>query len=247
MKKLVLHIPHSSTVIPVTSGYVVSEETRKQEMVKLTDWYTDDLFGAGDHVIIRAGFSRIFCDVERFMDDSQEIMAQYGMGLLYTKLDSGEPLRLVDSGLRKQILDEYYLPHHRNLARAVNQQLDLFHEAVIVDCHSFPDRPLTRDLDQEPSRPDFNIGTDPFHTPSRFIDRSMEFFEKHHYSLGIDRPYRGTIVPLEHYGKNPDVRSIMLEINRRIYMDETTTRKSENYPLIRRVVGEYLAMIREAG
>ena len=40
--------------------------------------------------MIIAGFSRIFCDPERFTDGTQEIMAQYGMGVLYEKSDEGE-------------------------------------------------------------------------------------------------------------------------------------------------------------
>ena len=44
MKKLVLHIPHSSNVIPLFEGYVSTQEEINQEIIKLTDWYTDDLF-----------------------------------------------------------------------------------------------------------------------------------------------------------------------------------------------------------
>jgi N-formylglutamate deformylase len=43
MKKLVLHIPHSSNVIPLLEGYVSTQEEINQEIIKLTDWNTDDL------------------------------------------------------------------------------------------------------------------------------------------------------------------------------------------------------------
>jgi N-formylglutamate amidohydrolase len=48
----------------------------EQEILKLTDWYTDDLFSLEGSKVVKADFSRIFCDVERFADDAQEIMAQ---------------------------------------------------------------------------------------------------------------------------------------------------------------------------
>ena len=44
MKQLILHIPHSSSNIPLKDGYVMSDEVLNGEILKLTDWYTDDLF-----------------------------------------------------------------------------------------------------------------------------------------------------------------------------------------------------------
>lgn len=85
MKKLVLHIPHSSTFIPLKDGYVVSDEILQSEMLKLTGWHTEDLFRSEEDEMIVAPFSRIFCDPERFPDDAQEVMAQFGMGVLYKK------------------------------------------------------------------------------------------------------------------------------------------------------------------
>ena len=76
-RKIILHIPHSSTTIPLTDGYVINDDALAKEMLKLTDWYTDDLFDSDENVMIKADFSRIFCDPERFTDDSQEIMVQF--------------------------------------------------------------------------------------------------------------------------------------------------------------------------
>ncbi len=92
MNNLILHIPHSSIIIPFKEGYSVSDVIINQEILKLTDWYTDDLFENEKDISIKTPFSRIFCDTERFSDDSQEVMAKYGMGVLYEKTDTGEPL-----------------------------------------------------------------------------------------------------------------------------------------------------------
>jgi N-formylglutamate amidohydrolase len=86
---LILYIPHSSTHIPFQDGYVVKEAVLQSEMLKLTDWYTEDLFFSAEDKMVMAPFSRIFCDVERFEDDAQEPMAQLGMGMLYEKTDDG--------------------------------------------------------------------------------------------------------------------------------------------------------------
>jgi N-formylglutamate amidohydrolase len=245
-QKVILHIPHSSEIIPSFDGYLVTEEELKKEMLKLTDRYTDDLFFSADDEPVVAGFSRIFCDPERFPDDENEIMAQFGMGVLYEKSDEGKVIRTVTAELREHIMTHYYWKHHEKLNNAVNSQLVQFGKALIVDCHSYPGIPLKRDLDQTPNRPDFNIGTDSFHTPEHLIAISADFFKKAGYSLGIDWPYKGSIVPMQHYQKNNAVQSIMLEINRVLYMNESTGEKTERYSEIKEVTSEYIKVLKRS-
>ncbi|MBW4359379.1 N-formylglutamate amidohydrolase [Flavobacterium taihuense] len=244
MRNLILHIPHSSTEIPSKEGYCITDEILNQEILKLTDWYTDDLFENEYDISIKAPFSRIFCDTERFSDNSQEVMAQFGMGVLYEKTDSGESLRNVTPELRKHILDNYYWKHHNWLTKNVQLQLEQYGKATIVDCHSFPSKPLNRVLDQSGYRPDFNIGTDAFHTPKGLIDASVAFYEEKGYSLGIDKPYCGSIVPIAYYQKNKNVQSIMLEINRGLYLNEQPNVKSIRYQEIKQIIQEFLNVIR---
>lgn len=246
MKNLILHIPHSSTILPFKDGYCVSDEILNQEILKLTDWYTDDLFKNETDISIKAPFSRIFCDTERFSDDSEEIMAQFGMGVLYEKTDDGKVLRKISPELRTRILNDFYWKHHNQLTQAVKSQLTQFDIVTIVDCHSFPQIPINRVLDKSNFRPDFNIGTDTFHTPKKIIDLSIGFFNERGFSLGVDSPYSGSIVPIEYYQKNKKVQSIMLEINRKLYLNEPSNEKSIRYPEIKQVVQEFLEIIRNA-
>ena len=239
MLKTILHIPHSSTHVPLKDGYIVSNDLLEQEILKLTDWYTDDLFSSESDMIIKAEFSRIFCDPERFSDDDQEVMTQFGMGVLYTKDDYGETIRNVSPELRDQILNDYYWPHHSQLANAVRNQLEENGKALIIDGHSFPNIPLNRSLDKSPNRPDFNIGTDAFHTRPELTEYSQTFFNDKGYLVGIDWPYAGSIVPLDFYQKEKKVQSIMLEINRKLYLKELTNAKSDNYLQIKKVVTEF--------
>lgn len=245
-KQLILHIPHSSSFLPFTEGYLLDKITLDAEILKLTDWHTEDLFYSDYDKMIIADFSRIFCDPERFADDAQEIMAKYGMGVLYEKTDDGQLMRKISPKLRDKILTEYYWTHHNMLNNAVNKQLEKFGKAMIIDCHSFPSAPFERDLNQNENRPDFNIGTDDYHTPSELIEISRTFFDKKGYSLGINWPYSGSIVPLEHYHKTKNVHSIMLEINRALYLEEPTNNKSNQYLEIKQITNEFLNMIRNA-
>ena len=245
MNKLILHIPHASEYIPDSTNYIVDQKTLKEEVLKLTDWHTDDMFSLEDSLSIKANFSRVFCDVERFPEDSIEIMAQYGMGVLYEKSDDGLTLRIVNQEMRNSILKNYYWPHHEKLNLAVEQQLKENGKATIVDCHSFPNEPFKRDLNQNPDRPDFNIGTDAFHTPKKLITLTKNFFNEKGFSIGLDWPYSGTIVPLAQYKKNKNIQSIMLEVNRSLYLDENTNLRSKQYLKTKGIIQEYLKLLQE--
>tara|TARA_Y100000385_G_scaffold25800_1_gene24591 strand:+ start:392 stop:1135 length:744 start_codon:yes stop_codon:yes gene_type:complete len=243
MKKLILHIPHSSNKIPLKEGYILKEKVLENEVLKLTDWHTEDLYSAKNCESIIFEFSRIFCDPERFSDDSREPMAKVGMGALYEKTDDGEIMRVISKELRSKILNEYYFEHHSKLNDAVKEQLKLNNRALILDCHSFPDIPMKRSQHKIVPRPDFNIGTDKFHTPKRLIDISTDFFKQKKFTLGIDYPFSGSIVPMEYYKKDKKVESIMLEINRKLYLKEGTNEKSKNYKETKKVVQEYIALV----
>jgi N-formylglutamate deformylase len=244
MKKLVLHIPHSSTVIPILEGYVSSQEEINQEIIKLTDWYTDDLFDSEEDDKIVAPFSRIFCDVERFADDDLEVMSKFGMGVLYEKLDNGNQLRIVSLKLKSDVLKDYYRKHHNKLNNVVKSHLKQTESCLILDCHSFPSSPFNCALVQDHNTPDFNIGTDSYHTPSYLIKASKEFFKSKGFSLGIDTPYSGSIVPMEYYQKDKRVTSIMLEVNRRMYLKEPTNEKSEGYQRTKNIIQEYTKLLK---
>lgn len=239
---LILHVPHASSHIPFTDGYL-NPETTSQEILQLTDWYTDELFGNKRDTVIQADFSRVFCDVERFEQDEIEPMAVKGMGLAYTSCDDGTPLRQMTNELRIRIVNGHYMPHHQRLSDAVETCINVYGIARIIDCHSYPDIPLMRDLDQTRPRPDFNIGIDAFHTPPKWIELSKSFFEQHGFTLGIDWPYAGTMEPIKAYKSTTSVYSIMLEVNRKLYLQPGHPTKNNAFNQIRMVVQDWLSLI----
>lgn len=218
----------------------------KEEIGLLTDWFTDDLFHSTDDIIIKANFSRVFCDVERFVNDEFEVMSKKGMGVLYTHTDSGKSMREVSEHLRERILEDYYWPHHERLSNAVKGSLEVFDKALIFDCHSFSDKPFQRDLNKKVPRPDFNIGTDGFHTPKELIKIASDFFQKRGYTVGIDWPYSGTMVPMDYYQKDNRVVSLMLEVNRKLYLKNVSSKieKDKHYPIMKEIFQEFVQFIK---
>lgn len=227
MRAVVLHVPHSSTLIPghVMGQFVVSGEVLKSEVVRMTDHLTLELFGAANHLgpVVAAEVSRLVVDVERFPDDGDEPMAAKGMGAVYTRLADGGVLRgAVSPEERQRLLVHYYWPHHARFSTAVQDVLGTHGCCLIVDAHSFPSRPLPYEFDQSLSRPDICIGTDPFHTPPNVCQTFVECFEKQGFGVEVDRPFSGAIVPAAYYRKDRCVMSVMVEVNRDIYLNEST-------------------------
>ena len=87
--------------------------------------------------------------------------------------------------------------------------------------------PLPYELDQATSRPDICIGTDSEHTPIWLSQKTEALFGSFGWSVEIDRPFAGALVPNDYYRCDAQrVHSIMIEINRGLYMDEETGAKA---------------------
>ena len=239
--QIILHIPHASDYIPCMDGYLVDRGQLFNEIMHLTDWYTDDLFDLQFPKII-AQFSRVFCDVERFADDSAEVMSQCGMGMCYTHFDDGRLMRVVTPELRERIKKNYYDPHHRQLEKLVDESLANHGKALIIDCHSFPDIPLERDLQKNLPRPDFCIGTNDFHTPPSIAGYAYEYFANKGYDVRFNDPYSGTVIPKKFYRTERNVCGIMIEVNRKLYMhhDQNGISRSSDYKKISILIKEFL-------
>jgi len=231
---LILHIPHSSTTIPddLRDSLLLSDSELESELIRMTDSFTDELFDVQGDDSSRVVFpvSRLVLDTERFVDDDQEPMAARGMGVVYEKASRLQPLRrLVSAAEKESLIDLFYRPHHDRFTELVQQALGNHGRCLIIDCHSFPSEPMPFELDQTPNRPNICIGTDSFHTPDWLQDRTLDLFQKAGYSVEVNRPYAGSIVPLDYYQVNRRVASIMIEINRRRYMNEVSGLKSPEF------------------
>lgn len=219
---VLLHIPHASTVIPDRFADLFALDPREveEELLVMTDHHTDTLFEFDDADRLVFPVSRLLVDPERFRDDAQEPMSSRGMGVVYTKTHHGRDLK--SDRTREILVEEYYDPHHAAMDAWVSDRLRMHGRCLIIDCHSFPRTPLPCDLDQTAIRPDICIGTSALHTTDTVTRVACSAFESRGYTVEVNRPYEGTIVPLRYLGEDPSVQSIMIEVGRWLYMDEAT-------------------------
>ena len=212
---MILHIPHASRYLAGRSF----ECDTTLELERMTDHRTDELFEHQAAVRVVFALSRLVCDVERFADDAQELMAVKGMGVCYQTNSFGQPLRTVSVAEKHHIIEDYYKPHHHKLEQAVNDELANTGQALIIDCHSFSNTPLPHEDSQHIPRPDICIGSDQFHTPSPLTELAVNHFSALGYRVAVNDPFAGSLVPLVHFNKNAQVHSLMIEVNRRVYQD----------------------------
>ena len=248
---LLAHIPHSSTQIPdaLRERILLDDNELVEELLKVTDSYVDELFSS----VIDAGgvatvfkLSRLIVDPERFEEDEREIMSSKGMGVIYTKTSRGRLLReSPGEAERNELLNRFYRPYHAAIENEVQNLLDTFDRCLIIDCHSFPSRPLPYELNQDSERPDICLGTDSYHTPVELVSTFEDFLHQNDLTTAVDKPFSGTYVPMSFYRADPRVLSAMVEVNRKLYIDEQEGVRSPSFNHLKEILARMIHLLGE--
>ena len=163
------------------------------------------------------------------------------MGVIYERTSHGALLRLPQTpAVRQRRLETYYAPHHAALEASVGSTLKQYRWCAILDMHSFPSRPLPYELHQASDRPDICIGTDEFHTPARLADEFVRRFSAEGLTVVLNRPFSGTMVPMNYFRNDSRVMSIMVEVNRRLYLHEATGKADERFGHVQSMLARVL-------
>ncbi len=77
MNSILFHVPHSPLKIPKQYWNICVKDKKyiKNINIFLSDYLTDKLIPSNCYKLVFK-YSRLFCDVEKFKDDSKEIMAK---------------------------------------------------------------------------------------------------------------------------------------------------------------------------
>ena len=200
-QRIVLHIPHSSPVFP--KGYEDWSVGIGRDIVRWTDWFTDWLFisatGNDPRIVpVCFPFSRFFCDVERLPEDPMESI---GQGIVYT--DFGPRHRILSTSRKEELFGRYYTPHIERLKSFLTPS------SFLIDCHSFPE-----DLSDMEVCIGFN--SDWSHPEEATLRMCAGVFVRHGFRVGLNEPYSNSISPAMPFPYS----SMMIELNKRTYMDQ---------------------------
>ena len=217
---ILFHVPHSALKIPKQYWDICIKDRNyiKRTNKFLSDYLTDKLIPNKCHKLVFK-YSRLFCDVEKFKDDSKEILSKKGLGVIYTN-DCNATITIPNKKYKSKVLKSYYDKHHNKLDKIVTNILKKCNKCIIIDFHSFSDE-MVEKLFNINNTPDICIGIDNIYTDVELINFTINHFKKNGYSVEINKPYSGTIIPNKYFNKKEKrLSSIMLEINKRIYLND---------------------------
>lgn len=206
--------------------------------------------------LLAAEVPRAFIDVNRSSDELDPALIEgvpksshnprvaSGLGVVPRVVANGRAIyrgklsrKEVDARIRL-----FWEPYHAQLTRLLKDSLDLFDEAVLIDCHSMPHEAIDQ-VTHPGGRPDIVLG-DRFGAAAHpeIVDRVEAAFQSSGLRVVRNAPFAGAYVT-QHYGRPSRAQHVVqIEIDRALYMDEARIRPNPNFgafrTLMRRVVGE---------
>lgn len=250
---MVFDSPHSGLTIPQEFHRAVSDE----RVLLAADTHVDDLFSSAPEIgapLQLAHFPRSFLDVNRSLRDMDISMvdgdwshpvresatARRGMGLMWRyawgdELMHDGPLTVAEAEAR---ITRYWQPYHRSLASLLNAVHARFGRVYHINCHSMT--AVGHAISSDPAgtiRDDICIG-DLRGTSAapEFVALVAETLTAEGLSVAINKPFRGAELTEAYSSPQRNRHSIQLEINRRLYMDETTRERTVGYDALKQAL-----------
>lgn len=242
MRFPIFHVPHdgcqfpetmmSSVCVPHDEFYQYHEKMRDKMVSKvIPEEYQDEAY------TVLFSVSRLLCDVERFIGP-EELMEQYGMGFCYEKAYDGTVIKTVTEEIKRKTLTHYYR-HHKKMDRMCK-----CHEKILlIDLHSYSNEIVPEDFQlADAEMPDVCIGVDSVFTPEHLIASAEKNFRIAGFSTALNYPYSGCYIPNSVMsGENEsDFISVMIEINKRIYLDSEEDTDFKQIDIIQQAIRQII-------
>ncbi|WP_244530421.1 N-formylglutamate amidohydrolase [Rhizobium sp. NFR07] len=257
----VFNSPHSGRHYP--ADLIANSNLDSLSIRRSADHYVDELFADAPELgapLLAAHFPRAYLDVNR---EPYELDPRMFDGPLppYVNIGSmrvagglGTIPRIVAENMeiyRKRLsveeglarIEAIYKPYHTCLRRLIARTHARFGLAILIDCHSMPGNIR---LSGSELRPDFIIGDRYGTSASAELSRAaLDFLDGMGFSAVRNKPYAGGFIT-EHYGRPVrGLHALQIEINRALYVDETTLEKKREFPVIAAALSTFMRQMAE--
>jgi N-formylglutamate deformylase len=169
-----------------------------------------------------------------------------GIGLVWRVARDGAPMyarKLAVDEVQERI-DRCYLPYHATLAADLDAAHRAFGAVWHVNCHSMPAVGDANADDPGRARADFVLGDRDGTTCAPAYTRTVaDILRGMGYDVAINDPYKGVEI-VRRYGRPAEHRhSLQIEVNRRLYMDESTLAPNAGYSTLERNLDRVVAAL----
>jgi N-formylglutamate deformylase len=229
---VLVEVPHAGLLIPepLRAEILATPQALRRDADLLVDALYTHVPEVGA-CLLTANLSRYVVDLNRAPDDIDLDVgvAQGGRvgqprGVVWRVTTEGQPVlrRPIDAkGMRRRV-ELYHAPYHARLRAELEALRARFGFVILVAGHSMPSmvRRGARDVERRADVVPGSLARTS--SDARVIDLVERHFRAAGLSVRHDEPYRGGFTTA-HYGRPADgVHAIQIELNRALYMDEST-------------------------
>ena len=243
---VVFDSPHSGILYPDDYGYAIPLSVLR----KAEDTYVDELYRAAPSrgaAFLCGLFPRSYMDANRTLKDldpdllaedwpeplAPGVKTRNGQGLIWRICPPDHQIydrKLTVAEVRNRI-DGFWRPYHDLLKQALDARHVQFGRVWHINCHSMPAvSSVTSPEGAGVARADFVLGdrdgtaADPDFT--EFVRREIAAMG---YEVKVNDPYKGVELIRAYSDPAKGRHSLQVEINRKLYMDETTFERSAGF------------------
>jgi N-formylglutamate amidohydrolase len=250
----VFNSPHSGSRYPKT--FLAASRLDPLTLRRSEDCHVDQLFAAAVALgapMLKANFPRAFLDVNRepweldpaMFDgelptyvNSTSARVAGGLGTIPRIVCEHEEIYAGRLSFREaeRRIRSYYLPYHAMLQRLMSETVAQFGVAVLVDCHSMPSSAASGPSARS-SRPDIVLGDRYGSSCEADIALCLEeALTAQGLTVIRNKPYAGGHITAAWGRPGNGIHALQVEINRGLYMNELTFRRSQGFALLERLL-----------
>ncbi|HYQ17004.1 MAG TPA: N-formylglutamate amidohydrolase [Polyangiaceae bacterium] len=235
---VIVEVPHAG--LEVDAETLANLVAPAQAIGRDADLYVDELYADAPDAgatLLCARMSRYVCDLNRSEHDVDRdtVLGATGRasphGLIWrsTTDNRAAVARPLPKAELERRLNSYYRPYHDQLDVLVRDRLARHGFVIVVSGHSMPSRGRDGHDDPGRERADVVPGTRQRTTAAQaVIEATEQVAARFQLGLAHDEPYRGGHTTVRYGRPAAGIHAIQIELNRRLYMDETTLAKKPN-------------------